>query len=304
MIRVMVHTPVNLRGRMLDFMKKNLKDLENKIGDEITLYTPHDPEYDSNCSEEWLSPSIEKGIVPDLMITHAPEFATLKNKEKSELLSDMAGKYTVDNPVREEIKMLEDPKGLFYPLFVVPMAMFYNTNKIQEEELEHSWKDIFNDKFKIIFPERDKPLSRAVGAYLKHNYPEQFEELEKRVVYEGSPTHVIKSVVSGEYDMGITNYTFALMAEGRNAAINYPKEGYILLPQVLMWKKGADEKLKAIADLLMGEEMQRYLSEQGTWPALRGIPIDKSIEYNGILKKWQGWDAYLSQVYEFDKYKI
>lgn len=301
MIRVMVHTPVNLRGRILDFMKKNLQDLENKIGNKITLYTPHDPEYDSNCSEEWLRPSIEKGIVPDLMITHVPEFTTLRNKEESELLSELAGQFAKDNPVREELKMLEDPKGLFYPLFVVPMAMFYNTNKIQEHEIEHSWKDLFNDKFKVIFPERDKPLSRAVGAYLKNEYPEQFVELEKRVVYEGSPIHVIKSVASGEYDMGITNYTFAMMAEGRNISINYPKEGYILLPQVLVWKKEADEKLKVIADLLMSEEIQGYLSKQGTWPALSHISIDNNIEYNGILKKWQGWDAYLNQIFEFDK---
>ena len=30
MIRIMIHTPVNLRGRMLDYLKNNLPDLENK----------------------------------------------------------------------------------------------------------------------------------------------------------------------------------------------------------------------------------------------------------------------------------
>jgi len=71
MIRIMVHTPVNLRGRMLDYIKINLPDLERKVGDKIALYTPHDPEYRSDSSEQWLGPSIEKGIVPDLMVTHA-----------------------------------------------------------------------------------------------------------------------------------------------------------------------------------------------------------------------------------------
>ncbi len=302
MIRIMIHTPVNLRGRMLDYLKNYLPNLEKNIGDKIALYTPHDPEYTSDCSEEWLGPSIEKGIVPDVMVTHVPEFAALRNRVESGLLSDLAGRYANENPVREELKMLTDPHGLFYPLFVVPLAMFYNTKKIKEEELKHSWTDLFNEKFKIIFPERDKPLSRAVGAYLKRKFSGQFSEFEKRAIYEGSPTNVIKSVVSGEYDMGMTNLAFALMAEGRGISINYPAEGFVLLPQVLVWKKGADEKLKIIADLLMGEEMQNYLSEQGTWPALGGISMSDTIAYNQQLTNWQGWEAYIKQVYEFDKF--
>ncbi len=304
MIRIMLHTPVNLRGRMLDYLKNNLADLEKIIGDKITLYTPHDPEYSSNCSEEWLGPSIEKGIVPDLMVTHASEFAALRNRVESGLLSDLAGRYANEKPVREELNMLTDSHGLFYPLFVVPLAMFYNTKKIKAEELRHSWTDLFNEKFKIIFPERDKPLSRAVGAYLKHEFPEQFPEFEKRAVYEGSPTNVIKSVASGEYDMGMTNLSFALMAENRSISINYPQEGFVFLPQVLVWKKGSDEKLKIIADLLMGEEMQNYLSQQGTWPALKGIPMGETIAYNGRLRNWQGWEAYIEEVYEFDKFTV
>jgi spermidine/putrescine-binding protein len=302
MIRIMIHTPVNLRGHMLDYLKNNLPDLEERIGDKITLYTPHDPEYCSVCSEQWLGSSIEKGIVPDLMITHVPEFATLGNRIESGLFSDIAGEFASEHPVREELHMLTDPHGLFYPLFVVPLVMFYNTKKIKENELKHSWSDLFNKNFKIIFPNRDKPLSRAVGAYLKHEFPEQFPEFEERVVYEGSPPSVIKSVISGEFDIGITNFTFAMMAKGRGIAINPPTEGFILLPQVIAWKKGADEKLKIIADLLMQEEMQKYLSEQGCWPALRSIPIHDMIAYNGRLKNWQGWESYIEEVSEFDQY--
>jgi len=92
------------------------------------------------------------------------------------------------------------------------------------------------------------------------------------------------------------------MAQGRGIAINPPTEGFILLPQIIAWKKGADEKLKVIADLLMQEEMQNYLSEQGCWPAMREIPISDTIAYNGRLKNWQGWDAYTEEVSEFDKF--
>lgn len=130
-------------------------------------------------------------------IQDASEFAILRNRMESGLLSDLAGRYADENPVREELRMLTDPHGLFYPLFVVPMVMFYNSRKIKEGELKHSWTDLFNEKFKVIFPNRDKPLTRAVGAYLKHEFPEQFPEFEQRVVHEGTPPSVIKSVVSG-----------------------------------------------------------------------------------------------------------
>jgi ABC-type Fe3+ transport system substrate-binding protein len=298
----MIHTPVNLRGRVLDYLKNNLPELEKNIGDKVTLYTPHDPEYTSDCSEEWLAPSIEKGIVPDVMLTHASEFASLNNRKESGLFSDLAEQCVKENPVREELSLLTDPNGLFYPLFVVPLAMSYNTRKINENELKHSWADLFNEKFKVIFPERGKPLSIAVGAYLMHEFPEQFPAFEQRVVYEGTPANVVKSVVLGEYNMAVTNVTFSIMVEGRNTAINFPKEGFVLLPQVLVWKKGADEKLKIIADLLMREEMQNYFSEQGAWPGLRSIPIGETIAYDGRLKNWQGWDAYCREVSEFDKY--
>lgn len=304
MIRFMIHTPVNMRGRMMDYVKDNLPSLEEKIGDRISLYTPHSPEYTKDCSEEWLAPAIEKGIVPDVILTHATEFAALDNRANIGLFSNMAGRYLKENPVRNELGMLTDPQEIFYPISVTPLVMIYNTEKIKEEELEHSWTDMLNDKFKVIFPDRDKPLCRAVGAFLKTQFPERFPAFEKRVLYDGSPNSVVKAVASGEYDMAITNYSFAEMAQGKRIEINSPKEGYILLPQVLVWKKGTDEKLTALADLMMSEEMQYYLAEQGAWPARMGIPMCHTIAYNQQLTNWQGWDSYVKSVSEFDKFSV
>lgn len=304
MIRFMVHTPVNMRGRMTDYIKENLPTLEGKIGDKLTLYTPHDPAYTTDCSEEWLAPAIKKGIMPDVIVTHATEFAALDNRLEIDLFSDMAGRYLESNPVREELNMLVDPQKIFYPISVTPLVMVYNTERISQDILEHSWADLFNEKFKVIFPDRDKPLSRAVGAFLKLNYPEQFPIFEKRVVYDGSPNSVIKAVASGEYDMAITNSSFAEMAQGKRVVINSAKEGYILLPQVMVWKKDADEKLMALADILTGKEMQNYLAEQGAWAVLAGIPMCDTFCFNQQLTNWKGWDVYLKSVSEFDKFSV
>lgn len=304
MIRFMVHTPVNMRGRMTDYIKDNLPALEEKIGDKISLYTPHDPEYSSDCSEEWLAPSIEKGIMPDVIVTHATEFAALDSRSETCLFSDIAARYLQANPVREELNMLIDPQEIFYPISVTPLVMVYNTEKVKETDLSHSWADLFNEKYKVIFPDRDKPLCRAAGAYLKATFPEQFPEFEKKVVYDGSPANVVKAVASGEYDMAMTNSSFAAIAQGKRIAINSPKEGYILLPQVLVWKKGADERLTALADILASEEIQGYLAEQGAWPVRKGIPMCDTITYNQQLVNWQGWDSYVKSVAEFDKFSV
>ena len=127
----MLHTPVNVRGRMLDYIKASLNELEEEIGDSVQLYTPHDPEYSSDCTEEWLTPSIKKGIMPDVIVTHATEFASLKKEERSRLFSDLAGQYAKLNPIREEISRLYDSQGVFYPISVTPLAMIYNTEKVK-----------------------------------------------------------------------------------------------------------------------------------------------------------------------------
>lgn len=300
MIRFMIHTPVNTRGYLMDYVRNNLQELEKEIGDKITIYTPHDAEYSTDCSELWLGPCIEKGILPDVILTHATEFAALKGRNEGDLFSTMAGQYAKENPVREELAILDDPEGLFYPLFVVPLVMCYNTRIVKQDDLKHAWTDLFNEKYKVILPDRDKPLSRAVGAFLQKQYPDEFLKFEIKAVYEGSPNIVVKSVISGEYHMAISNASFAMMAKNKGVEVNQASEGVVLLPQVLVWKKGASEKLKIFADLLMRKEIQDYLGEQGNWPALKGAQMGDTIHNNGQLKTWSGWDAYIKEVAEFD----
>ena len=304
MIRFMVHTPVNLRRRMMDYVKGNLPDLEKRIGDKIMLYMPHDPEYEAYCGEEWLAPSVERGNVPDVILTHATDFASLKSRLDNNLFSNLAGRYEKQNPVRDELSMITDPMGIFYPVCVTPLVMLYNSNNVKEHELKHSWADLFNKKFNVIFPGRDKPLTRAAGAFLLQRFPEEFPEFEKRVVYEGYPSDVVKAVVSGEYDIAMSIFSFAMMANSRGIAINPTQEGYIPLPQVLVWKQGADERLTAIADLLMSEEMQNFLSDQGSLPARKGVPMGDISRDNTQLKNWQGWDTYIEEVAGFDKFSM
>ena len=304
MIRFMLHTTVNVRGWMSAYIKARLGKLEEEVGETIQLFTPHDPEYDSECTEEWLVPSIEKGIMPDVMVANVTEFASLEKEERIRILSKLAGEYAERNPLREELNALTDPLGIFYPISVTPLTMIYNADNVKEDALLRSWEDLLDDRYTVLFPDRDKPLSRAVGAYLKVNFPEQFARFEKRVTYSGTPANILKAVASGEYDMAMTLLSFAGVGQQGRVRINEPREGYTPLPQVIAWKQGTSKSLMTFADILTDPEMQTYLSNQDAWTVKEGVPLCGTAQDMKQLADWQGWDFYLDAVADFDRYTV
>jgi len=298
----MIHTPVNLRGYMLDYVNTNLEFLEQKIGEKIEVFTPHDKLYSSQCTEQWLGRAFENDVVPDLMLTHATEFASFSASQRESFLSSSACRYTQKNPLRKEFLPFTAHNCFFYPAFIVPLIMFYNPYKIKKSDLANSWTDLFNKKFKVLFPARDKPLSRVAGAYLNSLSSKDFQELQTRITYEGSPANVIRMVCEGDYDISINTLSFALMTKNQNIALNCPKEGFLILPQVFAWKKESSEKLDFIADLFMTEDFHRYLNDQEVWSCKDTLRMSGSELYGAILKNWKGWDVFLREVSDFDNY--
>lgn len=304
MIRWMMHMPVNVRSRMIEYAKEALEVLEYPRGMDFSVVTPHDPPYTLDCSEEWLGSAIDKQIVPEVIVTHATEFATDRLQGRECHFSPFAQGCLDRNPIRKEFVMLQDPLRVFFPVSVTPLVMVFNPETVHGDELVHSWEDLLETHRSVLFPDRDKPLSRAAGAYLLKTYPDRFPDFERRVAYDGSPASVVKRVASGEYDMAMTNYSFASMVAGRRVAINKPKEGCILLPQVMVWKKGVEEDLIVLSDLMMQKKTQEYLMEQGIWPARSDIPPDETFSCSRQLDCWTGWDDYIEAVADFDAYQL
>ncbi len=294
MINFLIHTPINTRGFLIDYIKSNLGNLEKEIGDIISVHTPsHDH------SKSWLLESISDDRLPDIMLSHSSDFAVLENSKLKELFSETAGEYADVNPVMNEYRVFEDPDRLFYPLFIVPLVMFYNKKYVIKEELTHSWKDLLNDKWNVVFPDKHTPISKVVMAYLKRNYRDKYDTLKQKIVFGKSPVEVIHAVAAGRYHIGISNLSFSLMAKQKGLEINPTVEGAILLPQVLVFKKNSNPKLTKIADLLIKKEFQRYLGEQGFWPVYDTAQID--ILPDGEWKKdWKGWKRFLEELQELE----
>lgn len=250
-MRFMIHIPVNIRAHLVNDLRDHQEELEGAIGEKLEIYTPHDDEYASEVCGRWLLLAAEKQIVPDLILFMAPEYAISDSASLDALFSRFAGEVDRRHPITPAFRMLVDEVGLFYPFAATPLTMLYNTFSIKESQLLHSWEDLFNPKFRILFPDRDKPLCRAAGAYLLGKYPDQFAEFESRVTYDGSPASVGKAVISGEYDIAMTLASFAQIHEGERVAINHPKEGNILMPQVLVCKRGAERKVWPVLEYMM-----------------------------------------------------
>lgn len=302
MIRIMIHIPVNVRSWLVNYIMDRQNQLEEAAGDKIAIYTPHDEEYASDICDQWLPQAIEKDIVPDIALSMVVEYASIPTETLGKSFGKVADFIEEKNSVRKEFNSLVDSDDIFYPFSITPLTMLYNTQTVNETDLKHSWEDLFNPKFRIVFPDREKPLCKAVGAYIKERYPEKFEDFEKKVCYTGSPASMAKSLATGEFDLSMTLAPFAEISRNEIIEVNKPLEGNILMPQVISCKKGSEKKIRPIFKLLTSADVQEYLENQGVWTMRPNGNIDADLTKNNQLSNWKGWNAYLSNVLSFDKY--
>ncbi|WP_414732857.1 ABC transporter substrate-binding protein [Acetobacterium carbinolicum] len=300
MLNFMIHTPVNSRGRITEYVKEHLKELEQELNDEIMVSSPHDYETGCDENESWLLNCIEKDCLPDLVITHAGEFSALGNTAMGTYFEPLAGELEKRFPIRPELETLRDPQGYFYPAAVVAIVMSYNSNQVDQSRFDQAWTDLFQENLKVIVPDNSKHITVAAGAHILKNHPDYFstfQGFERRF----SPAEVTKAVAAGEYDLSITNAGFSMMSKGRGVEINPAREGTILLPQVLAFKKGSDARLLKLAALVLEKEIQDYIGNQGFFTSNPEAVMGEMIRYDGQLKNWEGWSAYIGEVAAYEK---
>ncbi|SMG43313.1 ABC transporter substrate-binding protein [Dethiosulfovibrio salsuginis] len=295
MSNFLIHTSINARRYIMDHLKERLQQLEGR-GGSISLKTPgHDH------SKNWILESISEGGVPDVMLSHGSDFSVM-DEVGWDRLSSHSG--WAGNPsLHRDSTPFHDPEGKLHPIFVVPMVPVYNLNLVKADELTGSWSDLMNKNFKVLFPDKDTPISKAVMAYLKRTWPEEYPSFRKALSFGGSPVEVIQAVGSGQFHMGISNVSFSMMAKQRNVEIDPPSEGAIPVPQVLAWNDQASPELSVIHELLMEEDLQRYLEGQGFW-AVADIPEDGRFPVPRWKSPWSGWEDFFSGLRDLEREEL
>lgn len=298
---VMIHTPVNTRAHLIDYMQEHLPELETILGERARITDPHEYDPNTRCELSWMLGALKDEKMPDLFITHACEFTPFGGPAIRKLLAPQAGEFMKAWPLRQEFQILADPHHRFYPYCMVPIVMCYHPDLVDESDLTGSWSDLFNETGSCLCPSIEKPLSKTLGAYLLHAFPDQFGRFLQRCDWKFSPAEVIRKVAAKEYSMGVTTLSFAMMAEHMGMKIHRPKEGALLIPQVLCWHQ-SEPKLQQAAALLMQPEVLEYLSSQGYLTAFEMENEKGGLKDCPQIEQWPGWEEHIQRVRDFESF--
>ncbi len=300
MINIMVHTPVTSRGVIVQYLKKNALKIESKIGGKIKVSSPHDYEEKEHGIESWLENCIKNDNLPDIMLSHASDITVLENYDDiGKYFEPIFKDFYNEHPLQKGLESFVDKDGFFYPLFFICMLLVYNDKKVDASELQGSWKDLFNPKYKSVITSDFKPPSKTLGSYLISKSPELFGDFLKldRI---NSPIAIIKQLQKGAYDIGLSHSSFAITGNTDDVGIDYPKEGLGILPQLIMVKKGSDKKLLAVVETLLEEDFKNNLVKLGFVCPQEGVKNDSKLIEN--IKPWDGYRNFIKSVSDFDSY--
>jgi ABC-type Fe3+ transport system substrate-binding protein len=265
------------------------KHLQEKNGMEVTIEVQaHRPEEESSFKL-----CVEKKDLPDLTIGHVNDFVELPDGYLAEYFASLPAHY----PLRKELadNGFADMRGYFHPFVIIPFAVFYNHNILAPEDIPKVWEDLLNPRWRnsILMPDEYRVVSLIIRNFMSSYFPDRFSEFQDNVKYQGSPIEVVNAVDEGKYSLGITNIAWARFSRQKNTSLIWPQDGTFCMPQVMVWKKGADKRLFEMGDYIMSKPVQEFLALQGFVPASPEVPLPSLLNNNNFSLRWQGWEHFI-----------
>jgi hypothetical protein len=288
MASVFLHSPLNINLSLAAMLRAAVAEIGKKNNTEVTVKSV-------TCHQR------EDGQLPltiaeleDMVITYGSDLAALRRDGARSWLRPCAGRF----PLRQELSTrgFEDAQGYFHPIFLIPLIIIYNQRLVPTNEAPQKWEDLLSTKWRkrILFPERHLPASRALLALMQDLFPDRLAELLENVVFQGSPVDVKNAVDAGQFPIGVNKVAFARFARNKNVAMVWPREGAFGLPNIMLWRAGADEVLLGVGDFLRSTPMQEFFLKNGYIPVSAEVPMLSEAEGNGCRLLWKGWDWFLN----------
>lgn len=292
MARVFLHCPLNITRSLAEMIGNFGRHLQEKNGMEVKVEVqPHRPE-----EESLFKICVEKKELPDLIIGHVNDFAELPEGYLAEYFCSLPAHY----PLRKELADIgfNDTKGYFHPFVIIPFAVFYNHNMLSEKDIPIVWEDLLDSRWRnsILMPDEYRVVSLIIRNFMESSYPDKFNEFKANVKYQGSPIEVVNAVDEGNYPLGITNIAWARFSRQKNTSLIWPQDGTFCMPQVIVWKKGADERLFEMGDYIMSQPVQEFLALQGFVPVSPDVSLPPLLNNNKFSLRWQGWEHFLEVI--------
>ena len=281
---VFLHSPLNINLTLVDMVRRAAREIATR--NETTIDVMSETCYQrengllnlSDCQLE------------DMVITYGSDFSQFGREGAREMLCSCPARF----PLRTELdsRGFSDPEGHFHPIFLIPLLIIYNRDMLSEEQAPRSWEDLLDEKWRgcILFPERNLPASRAILALMQHLWPDRFLDFLGNVVFKGSPVDVKSAVDEGQYPIGINKVSFARYARHKRVSMIWPVEGAFCLPNVMVWKQGADQALFELGEYLRSTPVQDFFLRQGYIPVSERVPMLPEAALNDCRFMWRGWD--------------
>ncbi|MEN6391336.1 MAG: ABC transporter substrate-binding protein [Syntrophomonas sp.] len=292
MARVLVHLPLNISRALDEMLKAYGRVMEKKHGIKVEIVSQLQCQPDSGG----LKVKPVKEDIPDLVLGHVNYFAGLSDEYVKEHFRTLPGRFDL----RPELSKagFTDQLGYFHPFVVVPFAIFYNPDVLEEKELPRVWEDLLDKRWRgrIAMPDEYHMAPRMIRSLVSADYPEGCSDFRENLVYLGAPINVVNAVDEGRCPLGITNISFARISHHKNIQLMWPGDGMYCMPLVMVWNKDADERLLEIGDFLLSRQVQEYLALQTFVPVSPEVAIPALLNEHGLNLRWRSWEDYLQAV--------
>ena len=291
MNRILVHISINIRMAVLEALKEEVKASNKKYGSNTTLGAST-----SQPEGAWLRDGLAQGNLPGMALAHGTDFASLNREQLEEILLPLPDRFPMDSGLED--KGLRDPAGLLHPMFLIPFVIICNSSMLAPHERPAGWEDLLGPQWygQVCFPARDVPVTLAVTAYLRANYPAPYQNFAARLSFLKSPVEVSRAVGEGQYPLGIANLGFAKMLTGQQVSTIWPAEGAVCSPLVLAFFRPVEPQLLELGEVLFRPELQDMAARQGFIPVKSAALGLADIAGPGRELAWQGGEAYLASL--------
>lgn len=249
---------------------------------------------------EWLIEQIrgtKKETLADIYISAGFglffEDALMKKYRDDNVFEDYYSHIEYNADFNNEKIQLQDPKGDYSMLGVVPAVFVVNTKLLGDLAMPKTWADILNPIYegRISLPVSDFDLFNAILIHLYKEFGEEaIVKLKKSLLISLHPAQMIKSEKRGKIKpiISIMPYFFTKMAlPGSVLKAVWPEDGAIISPIFLLSKKEKKKELKIITDMFMSKEVGEILAHKGLFPSIHK-DVDNKLKNNKF--KWIGWD--------------
>ncbi len=266
------------------------------LGEFVEEENIHNVDFDlrsANLGTEFFRELLKSDSYEDM-----PEIITSAGFElflDKEIMKNIEKYYTAPQfPVGDDLKNrgadLVDPKNRFHILGIVPGVFIINKEQLRGRHAPESWEELLTDDFEnsLSIPMGDLDLYNAIVLTIYSKFGE--EGLKKLRKCFSKDLHPAQMVLHSENTaaVSIAPYFFASMILNDKLSMVWPREGAIVSPILITFKKDSVRDLNKIEEYLVSQRVGEIFSNRGKFPTTNPS-IDNMLPEDKLLL-WTGWE--------------